>query len=575
MLPPRRRHRRGWTAPLLNLWDWVGMQWWHIRQFFARLFDFRWVTSRLSNFFARAWAAVLYPFHVISWLLQQAWSVMVAWWQIRNFRYLIQGLPALIGIIFIIVISAYTWLRSDDGLQELYIRQATEARLRADRSRARLCYERLMQLQYHGDPRRLETQFHLGRLAFDLGQRERSKALLTELANPDNDDGFAEAHLEKAASLMQKQNKSKDDLDLIEKHLRRALKKVPDHKRANGVLGQVLANRGRMEEAIACLVKSDPTDVDSRLTLAKIYKMQGNQAQANLYIEPLIEYLRNNAQGEIDDIRFRVLLASAHLQLDEFEQAIKVLENAYAIKKSEFFRVTLSNCYVDWFVKLSKLPSTPERERERLMKLIAAMEWDSTNLTALKFFVLMMNNSGPDSEERRRAFQILLALRGNNAYLHLYLGDKLNEEGKTEEAMKEWDLAFKLNPDSAIIANNFAWILTQGSQTQVPVAPDLIRAERIITEVIKRTAPDDANKPWFYGTRGTIYMKMGRYQDARDDLVRAAQRRGAENDLALQKQLVEVYRILGMTTMEATHQKIVQELLKRNSRTDATAPERQ
>lgn len=572
MLPPRRRHHRGWSAPLLRTFDWFEYQWWGVKKFFGKVFNFRWVSNKIGGFFERAWYAIRYPFWMLGWLMRQAWSVMTAWWQIRNFRYLIQGLPALIGIVFVVVIAAYTWLRSDDGLQELYIRQGTEARLRGDRNRSRLCYERLMQLQYVGDPRRLETQFYLGKLALELNQRERSRSLLAELANPDNDDGFPEAHYEKAQGLMLKPNKNNDDLDLIERHLRRALKKVPDHKEVNGLLGQLLANRGRFDEAIACLVKSRKEDVNSRLTLAKIYKAQGNMPQAMLYIEPLLDWLKNNAQGEIEDVRYRVLLASVYMELDDFTEAIKVLENAYKLKKSEFFRMMLSNCYVRWFEKLARMPPNPQREREMLERLVLAMEWDSTNLVALKYFVRAMNTSGPDSDERRRAHQVLLAMRGTNAYLHLWLGDMLKLEGKHEEARKEWDIAFKLNPDSAIIANNFAWILTHGSNQQVPVAPDLIRAERIINEVINRTADTDANKPYFYGTRGTIYLKMGRYEDARADLVRASQRPEAFtiNDLPLQQQLVEVYRALGMNTMEQTHRKIVQEMLKRNSRTETT-----
>jgi tetratricopeptide (TPR) repeat protein len=575
MHPPRHRNRRGWSAPLFRILDWFEYQWWGIKQFFGKVFNFRWVSAKFGGLMDRVWYAIRYPFWVMGWLMRQAWSVLVAWWQIRNFRYLIQGLPALIGIIFIIVIASYTWLRSDDGLQELYIRQATEARMRADRNRARLCYERLMQLQYVGDPRRLETQYHLGRLALDLNQRERSRSLLAELANPDNDDGYPDAHLEKAMGLLRsKPNKTNEDLDLIERHLRRALKKEPDHKTVNGVLGQVLANRGRFEEAIACLIKSDKRDVESRLTLARIYKAQGNTAQAMLYIDPLLDWLKSNAQGEIDDVRYRVTLASVYMELDDFTEAENVLKRAHDLKPSEFFRMTLSNCYVKWFEKLARMPPNPQREREMLERLIQAMNADSTNLIALKYFVRVMNTAGPDSDERRRALQLLLAMRGNNAYLHLYLGDKLSEEGKIDEARKEWDIAFKLNPNSSIIANNFAWILTHGSVQQVPVAPDLIKAERIINEVISRTADSDSNKPWFYGTRGTIYLKMGRYEDARADLVRASQRPDAINYLPLQQQLVEVYRALGMNTMEQTHRKIVADLIKRNSRTETT-PEKQ
>lgn len=569
MLPPRRnRHHRGWAAPLWNLMDGIGYRWWKFKQFVARLFDFRWVTRQIGGFFEKLWWGVRYPFIVIGWLLQQAWSVMVAWWQIRNFRYLIQGLPALAGIIFILVVTAYTMLRADDGLQELYKRQALDARLRGDRQRAQLCYERLMQLQYVGDPSRLETQFNLGQLSLELQQYQRSRALLAELSNPDNDEGYTDAHIQKAQMIFQTSKRTKEDLDLMEKHLRRALKKQPENKRANGLLGILLWMRGRNDEAIPPLLKSDPQDVDARLTLAKIYKAQGNQAQANLYIDPLIDYLKTNAQGEIDDIRFRMTLARAYMQLDDFQSAIKVLTNAYAMRKSEFFRTELSNCYLQWYYKLFTLPQTPDRERLKLDCVINALEWDDRNIQALSAFVDFMKPTGNDSPERDRAHRVLTALKGNNAYLHLYLGHKLYSEGKTAEAEAEWSLAYKLNPNSPIIVNNFAWILTHGN-TATRLQPDLIRAESLINQVIARTAPDDANKPKYHGTRGTVYMKMGRFEEARSDFMIAIQHRDAVNDIPLQQQLVEVHERLRMTSVADVYRKMLAETIKRNTRVDA------
>ena len=497
---------------------------------------------------------------------------MVVWWQIRNFRYLIQGLPALLAIIFVLIVSAYTALRSNDGLQELYKRTALDARLRGDRQKQQLCYERLMQLQYVGDPSRLETQFNLGQLALELQQPQRARALLSELANPDNDEGYPDAHIQKAIMIFQGAARpTTQDLDLMEKHLRRALKKQPENKQANGLLGILLWMRGRNDEAIPLLQKSNPQDVDARLTLASIYKAMGNQAQANLYIDPLIEYLKTNAQGEIDDVRYRVTLARAYKQLDDFPQAIKVLTNAFSMKKSDFFRAEISTAYLDWFQNLKTKPITPERERLKLDCIVKALEWDDRNVNALSAFVDYMKLTGNDAVERDRAHRILTSLR-NNAYLHIYLGNKLYNEGKLEDAEAEWNLAFQLNPNSPIIVNNFAWILTQGYDNprhpRYRLQPDLIRAESLMNQVIARTSPEDPNKPKYHGTRGTVYMKMGRFQDARNDFMIAIQHPDAINDIPLQQQLMEVHERLGMKTAADVYRKMMQETIKRNTRVE-------
>lgn len=572
MFPPSRRNRQrppSWLSPFYSMWDSVTDFWWRLRKNTSKLFDFRWLSMRLSGFVQYAWWAVRYPFYIIGWLLQQLWSVLVAWWQIRNFRYLIQGLPALAAIIFIIIVSAYTFLRADDGLQELYVRQANDAKMRADKQKARLCLERLMQLQYVGDPRRLETQFDLGKLAEELGQKQRSRSLLSELANPDNDEGFAAAHLERAKMIYYNQKRQKDDLTLVEKHLRRALKKQPENKEVNAFMGLLLADQGRMDEAITFLLKSHPNDVGARLALGRIYKLQGNHQQAQLYIEPVIAFLKSHASGEIDDISYRLRLADAHMQLDEFDDAIKALETGYSLKKSDFFRMALSNCYTNWYKRLMPMPVTPERERLKLECLVKALDWDNTNVQAINLMVYYMGNSGTDLQQRDHAHRLLMAQRGSNPYLHMWLGDKLRIEGKIEECAKEWDLAFKLNPNSSILANNFAWILTQGSESPVRLQPDLMKAERIINEVLSRTSREDKNYPWYLGTRGTIYLKMGRYEEARADLVAATQRPGSDNDFNLHKQLIEVYDRLRMPTMADNHRKLLTEAIKRNKSAEA------
>src|SRR5205807_5888267 len=114
-------------------------------------------------------------------------------------------------------------------------------------------------------------------------------------------------------------------------------------------------------------------------------------------------------------------------------------------------------------------------------------------------------------------------------------------EGKLEEARKEWELAYELNPDSPTIANNFAWMLAYGDNRAPVLAPDLQRALRMINQVIETVPKDYPHQPEFHGTRGTIYLKMGRYKEALADLLIASERPTAAADPILQTQLINVY----------------------------------
>jgi tetratricopeptide (TPR) repeat protein len=570
--PPHfhRPRRRGWFAPVLNFFDRVNYSWWRFKRGFSGLFNFHWLGTQLSMFGHYFMAGCRYPFLIIGWLLRQGWSVLTAWWQIRNFRYLIQGLPALAGIILITVIAVYTALRSSEGLQEHYLRQAADARMRGEKQKEQLCFERLMQVQSTGDPRRQETQYALARVSGELLHRQRARFLLAELANPDNDEGLPLAHYDRARSILNEGVKSRQDIELIERHLRRALNKQPDFKEANALMGILLADLGRHDEAITYLVKTELTDINARMTLARIYKIRGDDNRAEMYAKPVIDHIFELVQNNIDDVNANWKLSECYRILNDFEKAITTLEQAYSKKKSEFYRIQLSNCYISWYEFLERMPPSPIREQRKLDLLLKALDWDKTNVEALKHFVNFMSPNGSFAPERDDAHKVMLSLRGNNPYLHLWLGQKLFTQGKNEEAKKEWELAYQLYPDSPIIANNFAWILTHGSPPKSRegsyLVPDLSRALKMIDQVLEKTPKEHPNRFQFHGTRGTIYLKMGRFQEAREDLVIASQGPQAANDAILQQQLVEVYERLGMPTLRDAHRKRLEEIYRRNNR---------
>jgi tetratricopeptide (TPR) repeat protein len=575
MFYPQRPRRRGRFAPLLNLFDSIGYSWWKFRRNLSRLLNTRWLTEQLSYYGHRFMDGCRYPFYMIGWLLRQLGSMLVAWWQIRNFRYLIQGIPALATIVVVIVIGAYTMLRSDDGLQEMYSRNAIEANVRGESSKAQLCYERLMILQPVNDPKRQETIFRLALLCRQqtpIPQIQRANSYITAIANPDTNDGYADAHVYLAQDLLSNQTRTPERWKLAEQHLRRALQKNPEHSDANYWLGIILWNQEQSREAIPFLLKVDARNaayfVPARLTVAQYFMANGQQIQAQNSLSQVIETLQNKARTDLDDISYRVYLARAYKMLDEFEKAVEVLEEGIRVKNSDFYHFELSNCYVSWFDYLgkSRRTATPESEMNRLTMLMNALKADPNNAIAIKHLVHFMSRSGIDADERAEAHRMQLARDGRNAFLRLWKGEKLLQEGKTDEARKEWELAYQYNPDSPIIANNFAWILTFGDNKMPPLTPDLQRALRIINQVIEGTPKTNPNLPYFHGTRGTIYKQMGRNREALDELLLACQRTQApraEDDLILQSQLVDVYLKLGMRDDALGHQLLIDKYRKK------------
>jgi tetratricopeptide (TPR) repeat protein len=568
MFNQHRPRRRGWFAPVLNFFDQVGYSWWKFRRAVSRLLNTRWLAEQISHFGHRFMDGVRYPFYMIGWLLRQLGSMLVAWWQIRNFRYLIQGIPALATITVIIVIGAYTALRSDDGLQEMYLRSAVDSHSRGEKQKEQLCYERLMELQPVNDPKRQETIFRLALLCQDIPQVQRARSYITAISNLETNDGYPDAHVLVARDILTA-GRNAEQWRLAEQHLRRALSKNPDHSDANFLLGFILTNQDQRREAIPYLQKVDSRNmnyyVQARLQIAQYFMMSGQPESAQFSLSQVIAALENKSRTELDDTTYRIFLARAFTMLEDFEKAVQVLEEGIRAKDNPFYRFELSNCYVSWFdylTKSRKIP-TPESEMNRLSKIINALKADPNNAVAIKHLVHFMSPSGMDANERAEAHRMQLARDGRNAFLRLWQGEKLFAESKFAEARKEWELAYEFNPDSFTIANNFAWILAYGDNKLPVLAPDLQRALRIINQVIETAPKGHPQLPYFHGTRGTIYLKMGRYKEALEELLLASQRPDAETNLILQSQLVDVYLKLGMRDDALGHQLLIQRYAKK------------
>lgn len=138
----------------------------------------------------------------------------------------------------------------------------------------------------------------------------------------------------------------------------------------------------------------------------------------------------------------------------------------------------------------------------------------------------------------------------------------MTKEGKLDQAVKQWEIAHQLYPECKVFSNNIAYVLTCQKSDPDNSATNLQKAEQIINSVIARSSEKDIHLPHYYGTRGSIYLKMKRFEDARRDLEAACKRASAKYDFVLHGQLVEVYNQLKMPGLAEHHQQIIDEIKK-------------
>jgi tetratricopeptide (TPR) repeat protein len=170
-------------------------------------------------------------------------------------------------------------------------------------------------------------------------------------------------------------------------------------------------------------------------------------------------------------------------------------------------------------------------------------------------------------------FEHALQVTSNNACAHYSLGYELADEGKTQEAMGEWEIALKIEPGLADIhgkiastlcrqgdfagaiaryrraleidpdlveaLNNLAWLLATRPEASLRDGPEAVRlAEKACTLTrFRRTI--------MVGTFAAAYAEAGRFTEAVATAQRACALAVEEGDrtlLARNRQLLELYR---------------------------------
>lgn len=174
----------------------------------------------------------------------------------------------------------------------------------------------------------------------------------------------------------------------------------------------------------------------------------------------------------------------AAVQLDStFASAWAYLSKYYyTMGRSEEGKMAAKNAY-----KLAQ--DLPERERLNIQLMTAEFRNDNDQFEAL---LELMLERYPDELEP-----------------HLFKANQLWQKGELQEAIKEFNLILKLNPNHALSYNSLGYLHAQ--------IGDFEQAIKYLKKYVF-IAPDQANP---HDSLGEIYIMVGRYQDAIDHFRRA------------------------------------------------------
>ncbi|MBL8849874.1 MAG: tetratricopeptide repeat protein [Planctomycetaceae bacterium] len=475
------------------------------------------------------------------------------WWSRREMRYLIRGLPSVFVFSFAAYLVVACRFGSDATLAQTYLSAARQAEAANSPAAAALLLERVATLR-HDDQ---ETLFELAVMAQQAGDQERAAVLIQKLA-PDEGHGYLPAHLQVARYYLARQHLSEENYRRAERHLKHVLTIAPNHAFGNALLGQLYFMRGVWTPAIQHFEAAiDPVATDNAeppaelqfvlLLLAKAHALNNNQVRAEQLASDARSYFAARVDADPDgDIQSRIILADTCLFLEQYQAASDYLADGLALRPDDReLKAAVARFNVSWAYAMQQSGSgTREQQFERLS---TALLMDPNYALIYDRMMQILTDEQHDTAAAARQFLLDNVTSGRSIALsHLLLGSVAFGQNDLAAAAYHLERAHAELPNADVVQNNLAWFLAFNDP------PDLERALLLIDNVISRS-PED---PRFLDTRGQIYTKLERWDEAISDLERALGQSVAEPETHLA--LATCYAAKGMTDFADRHRSLAE-----------------
>ncbi|GAB5442257.1 MAG: hypothetical protein Fues2KO_26060 [Fuerstiella sp.] len=489
-----------------------------------------------SGLLSLLWA----PFRFLGFVAVIGGRVAAGWFGKRQFRYLLYGVPSIVAFAVFGVFLVRGVMYGGSHRADQYANAAAKAAKAGQWKEAQLFYQRAIDM---GRNER-STRFELAKSAQQNGDLPVKVAIMDSLA-PLQVPSFAPAHLWQAVRILNQGTLDRSDVDAATTHLKHVLSLEPNHSIAHGTLGSLYFELGAYELAKSHLKQTRGEQPVWKLMLAKACALTGDKGDAAAYAEQAQRLFRRQVQRDPTDIQARLDYGEATLLLEQFPQAIAILQEGQKLEDSDRYRKAMAQVAIHWSDAI--LRDNPKQRTAAFDLLAKALAFDPNDMQLFGRITELLKQDDETSEQIKDFLQDNIARGAAVPLSHLILGTvALSQENGRKDAEFHMTQAFELMPNGPIVANNYAWFLKD-------IEP--VRSLQIMDDLVRRY-PESVE---FRDTRGHVYCANQQWERAITDLERSLSK-FPDREMT-HRRLADSYAALGKPELAEKHRELADSLV--------------
>lgn len=464
------------------------------------------------------------------------------WLSSRNWKAFIPALPACI-VAALILTPWFMGRFETPATAQRYQQAINQALLKNDMKTASLYAKKLASLGFDEDP---DVQLLS---AMNNGELEMDDETLSRFA-PDDAIGHGRAHFLRAQRIAkQAADDAKSQRDLLLHHLKSAVLVEPSLTDAHAMLGSLYLNEGNTAEAVPHLEAAKDGYPSLALSLGKIYLSNGSTAHARSALTAAEIGFREKLEKTEAPLLLELQLADALCGLKRFKDSRDLLEQAkqkleqhsspdLRDKNAQAIDVAIAQVDLHWTKHDVDQPSPSlQNQTQAIDRLIGTLDVLPKSTDAEYVLVRTLNQATPRALSAYHQLHGKLTPENSEGLVLCLMGACAMREGDAQQARSYIEQAYQSRPKEPAILNNMAFLISQDAAT----IPE--RALALANEAVELAGASHPGVANFRETRGQIFAKMEKWQDAKQDLEFAAQSITGNRDLHLT--LALVYEKLG------------------------------